>query len=180
MSQSRDLNTLSELGWPLLFPDGLWINAVISYHVLDGYRFFLMGHGWLPLFLNNSNTCTVRAPCPVLPLRAVGGLLMPGKRSRDTRWGGLWCSKPCILTGFGVRTTGGGSGFKLVFISLGSHTVRLPLADALAVCTRHAATQQSASGKTMKGQLGLQLEGATMGQVCFTAISAAIGGGGSQ
>ena len=42
--------------------------TVVSYCLLDGYRFFLVGHGWLPLFLNNSNTCTVRAPCPVLPL----------------------------------------------------------------------------------------------------------------
>ena len=55
------------LGWSLLFPDGLWVDAVISWWILDGYSFFLMGHGWLPLFLNNSNTCTVRAPCPVLP-----------------------------------------------------------------------------------------------------------------
>ena len=51
------------LRWSLLFPDGLWMVTVISYCVVDGYRFFLMGHGWLPVFPNNSNTCTVRAPC---------------------------------------------------------------------------------------------------------------------
>ena len=34
------------LGWSLLFPDGLWIVAVISSWVLDGYCYFLMGHGW--------------------------------------------------------------------------------------------------------------------------------------
>ena len=76
------------LGWSPLFPDGLSIVAVISWWVLDAccyflvgpgwlllfptvswmVHFFLMGHGWLPLILNNSNTCTVRASCPVLPL----------------------------------------------------------------------------------------------------------------
>ena len=52
-------------GWLLFFPYGPWMVTV-----------FLMGHGWLPLFLNNSNTPpgylhrahTMRAPCPVLPL----------------------------------------------------------------------------------------------------------------
>ena len=52
----------------MLFTGGSWMVTVISHCVLGGYHIFLMGHGWSPVILNNSNTCTVRTPCPVLPL----------------------------------------------------------------------------------------------------------------
>ena len=38
-------------GWLVLFPDGLWMVAVISWRALDGCCSFLMGPGWLWLFL---------------------------------------------------------------------------------------------------------------------------------
>ena len=37
-------------GWLLLFPDGLWMAAVISWWPLDGCCYFLMASGWLLLF----------------------------------------------------------------------------------------------------------------------------------
>ena len=36
------------LGWSPLFPDGLWIVAVISWWVLDACCYFLLCPGWLP------------------------------------------------------------------------------------------------------------------------------------
>ena len=47
------------LGWSLLFPDGLWIVAVISWWVLDACCYFLVGPGWLLLFPTVSWMVTV-------------------------------------------------------------------------------------------------------------------------
>ena len=47
------------LGWSLLFPDGLWIVAVLSWWVLDACCYCLLGPGWLLLFPTVSWMVTV-------------------------------------------------------------------------------------------------------------------------